>query len=128
MRREAGIDDSTFVILAVGAVKPQKDYRRAAEVLAEISAGRDALLVIAGGVLDASGLPHGPKTHIVERWRQTAPGVLEDAITVEDPDVFAAPWRYVRAYHYRPDLRLQEYSCLDNNRNLDAQGLPTFPK
>ena len=56
MRREAGIDDSTFVILAVGAVKPQKDYRRAAEVLAEISAGRDALLVIAGGVLDASGL------------------------------------------------------------------------
>ena len=51
-----------------------------------------------------------------------------EGITVEDPDVFAAPWRYVRAYHYRPDLRLQEYSCLDNNRNLDAQGLPTFPK
>ncbi len=56
MRREAGIDDNTFVILAVGAVKPQKDYRRAVDVLAELSAGRDAVLVIAGGVLDADGL------------------------------------------------------------------------
>lgn len=56
LRREAGVAAATFVILAVGAVKPQKDYRRAVEVLAEVAARRDAVLVIAGGVLDAGGL------------------------------------------------------------------------
>jgi hypothetical protein len=93
----------------------------------------DVLVVDTVGVrpdvaMDASGLPHGPRMRIVERFRQTAPGVLEDAITVHDPDVFVAPWRSTRTYHYRPDLRLQEYSCLDNNRNIDAQGLPVFAK
>ena len=56
LRSEAGIAATTFVVLAVGAVKPQKDYRRAVEVLARLTVERDAVLVIAGGVLDAAGL------------------------------------------------------------------------
>lgn len=56
VRAEAGIGAGTFVVLAVGAIKPQKDYRRAVEVLARLATRRDTVLVIAGGVLDGAGL------------------------------------------------------------------------
>jgi glycosyltransferase involved in cell wall biosynthesis len=56
VRAEAGIGADTFVVLAVGALKAQKDYPRAIDVLARLAGLRDAVLVIAGGALDAAGL------------------------------------------------------------------------
>ncbi len=56
VRAELVISAATFVILAVGAIKPQKDYVRAIEVLARVARSRDAVLVIAGGVLADDGL------------------------------------------------------------------------
>ena len=93
----------------------------------------DTLVVDTVGVrpdvgLDQSRLPHSPKMQIIERFIQTSPGVLEDQITIEDPDAFTAPWKQTRIYHYRPDLRMREYNCLDNNRNVDpVSGGAVFP-
>jgi glycosyltransferase involved in cell wall biosynthesis len=57
LRAEWGIPPEAFVVLAVGAIKPQKDHPRALEALAELRRRRrDALLVILGGVLDSAGL------------------------------------------------------------------------
>ena len=56
MRAKLGIGDGTFLIGAIGAIKPQKDYARAVEVLAQLARRRDCALAIFGGVLDASGL------------------------------------------------------------------------
>jgi glycosyltransferase involved in cell wall biosynthesis len=56
MRGTLGIAEGTFALLAVGAIKPQKHYERAVEVLARLHGERDAVLVIAGGVLDRAGL------------------------------------------------------------------------
>jgi glycosyltransferase involved in cell wall biosynthesis len=57
LRAEWGIPPEAFVVLAVGAIKPQKDHPRALEALAELRrGGREAFLVILGGVLDAAGL------------------------------------------------------------------------
>jgi len=71
-------------------------------------------------------LDHGPHARITERFHQTAPDVLVDDLTVIDPDVFVKPWVKTYSYHYRPDLRLEEYVCLDNNRNVDDQGRAKF--
>jgi hypothetical protein len=71
-------------------------------------------------------LAHGPHARITERFHQTAPDVLVDDMTLVDPDVFVKPWVKSYAYHYRPDLRLEEYVCLDNNRNVDDQGRAKF--
>lgn len=76
--------------------------------------------------LDARYLPHSDKTRLIERFSQAAPGVLVDNMTVEDPDVFVTPWKYRLVYVHKPDFRLQEYSCLDNNRNVDAEGRTAF--
>lgn len=56
IRESLGIGPEAFVVGAVGALKPQKDYARAVEVLARLRRDRDAVLVILGGALDAAGL------------------------------------------------------------------------
>jgi hypothetical protein len=76
-------------------------------------------------VFDQIGLMHSDKMRLTERFFQETPGVLVDEITVIDPDVFEAPWKIVKRYGYRPELSLQEFVC-ENNRNVDANGAPTF--
>lgn len=76
--------------------------------------------------VDFLGLPHSEKLHVVERISEKSPGVLENEITIEDPDAFTAPWKTTMTYRYRPDLRLQEYTCLENNRNVGANGEQDF--
>jgi glycosyltransferase involved in cell wall biosynthesis len=56
IRAELGIAPGMFLVGAIGALKPQKDHARAIDVLARLSSGRDAALVILGGVLDGAGL------------------------------------------------------------------------
>lgn len=57
LRAELGVGPDTLLVAAVGAFKPQKDYCRAIDVMAELRRRRDAVLLILGGVLDQHGLP-----------------------------------------------------------------------
>jgi hypothetical protein len=74
------------------------------------------------------GLPHSKSMHIVEKFTSKTPGLLTDEITVEDPNAFVSPWVEVETYRYRPDQHLQEYECLENNRNVGPQGEAVFSK
>ena len=56
LRAELRIGADTLLVAAVGAVKAQKDYCRAIEVMRELRRHRDAVLLILGGVLDRDGL------------------------------------------------------------------------
>ena len=67
--------------------------------------------------LDATGLPHGEKLHVVERLSRTATGLV-DLITIEDPEFYARPWTVKVAYRSRPDLSIQEYACGEPHRIL----------
>jgi hypothetical protein len=71
-------------------------------------------------------LPHSSKMRIIERFRQTAPGMLVDEITFDDSEAYVASWTETRSYRYRADLKLQEFVCLENNRNVDERGVATF--
>jgi hypothetical protein len=91
----------------------------------------DVLVVETVGVredvpLDFGYLPHSPKLKIIERFSQISPGVLVDDIRIEDPDLFEDAWTYRLAYLYKPDFRLREYVCLENNRNINEQGQAVF--
>lgn len=74
--------------------------------------------------MNQSGLMHSDKMRLVERISSPSPGILVDEIEVTDPEVFTAPWKTVRRYHYRPDLSLKEYVCQDNNRDIEADAKP----
>lgn len=89
----------------------------------------DVLVVETVGIrvpLDANQVPRSEKAKVTERFRQVSPGVLVDEITVEDPDVFETPWKYRLTYLYKPDFRIKEYVCLENNRHVDAEGRSVF--
>jgi len=52
--------------------------------------------------------------------------ILTIGMSIIDPEVFVEPWSSSRKYRFRPDLVLQEYASLENNRNVGANGAPVF--
>ena len=56
IREELRVGDDTFLVAAIGALKPQKHHARALAVMAALARRRDAVLVILGGILDAEGV------------------------------------------------------------------------
>jgi hypothetical protein len=66
--------------------------------------------------------PHSEEMTVKERIRFTAPGVLEDRITVNDPKALTKPWETVHTYRkaQQPNDELREFAC--------AEGLGHSPK
>lgn len=86
----------------------------------------DTVALKEGTPVDKYGTPHGAKLHVVERYtlapdRKSIPVVF----TVEDPDMFTAPWTAEVAYR-RVNTPVQEVVCAENNRNA-AGGLYSLP-
>jgi hypothetical protein len=92
----------------------------------------DTLVVDTVGIredlpIDRALTPHSANMRIIERFSQSQPGVLTVEMTILDPEVTDTPQKQTRTYRYRPDLRLREDNCLENNRNVDpASGKATF--
>lgn len=82
----------------------------------------DTLVVETAGLIrhtqvDEAGTPKSGKMRITERIRKTSPTEMEAIFTLDDPEAFTAPWTAVRRWNQRPDIRLAEYTCEENNRN-----------
>ncbi len=74
--------------------------------------------------IDDEGSSHSTKLHLVERYRKIDGGSkLELLMTVEDPVTLEHEYSYRRIYHWRPDVRPQEYVCEENNRNAPVNGV-----
>jgi lysophospholipase L1-like esterase len=69
---------------------------------------------------EVRGMPHSDQMHITERIRFTKRDAIEDALTIMDPKAFTRPITQKVVYSRRPDWRIREYSCDENNR--DAPG------
>lgn len=69
--------------------------------------------------LDATGLPHSDEMRTVERIRKIG-NQLEDIITIHDPGMYARDWQARFVYDERNDVRLEDYACNDNHRDLSG--------
>ncbi|HTR00769.1 MAG TPA: hypothetical protein VMH83_12295, partial [Candidatus Acidoferrum sp.] len=68
-------------------------------------------------------LPHSDKLHIVERLTLVDKDHLNDEITLTDAEAFTQPIVLKAEYSRRPDWRIREYSCEENNRDApDGNG------
>lgn len=69
-----------------------------------------------------SDSPHSGKMTVHERIRFIAPDILEDRITVHDPEALLEPWETVHTYKRAtyPNDELREFAC--------AEGLLDSPK
>jgi hypothetical protein len=88
----------------------------------------DTLIVDTTGLndrtwIDEIGVIHGLQLHVIERIRKIEGGhALENLVRIEDPEYFTEPWYARITYAWRPDLRIAEYVCEENNRNMPVSG------
>jgi hypothetical protein len=66
---------------------------------------------------EIAGYHHTTAYHVVERYRRTAYDRVEYEATIEDPNLFARPWRYGGLLKLHPEWDLQEYVCEENNKD-----------
>ena len=80
----------------------------------------DTLVVDAIGFNDKTeieGFNHTTAYHVVERYRRPSYDTLQYEATIDDPNVFTAPWRYKFTMQLHSEWQIQEYVCEENNRN-----------
>jgi len=66
---------------------------------------------------EVSGYKTTEDLHVVERFRRPNLGTLEYEAVIEDPNVFAGPWRITRTFPLLPEYnRVDEFFC-ENNRD-----------
>jgi hypothetical protein len=64
---------------------------------------------------DRSGNFHTEKLHVVERYTRTAPDVITYEATIDDPNVFARPWKMSMPLYRRLDkgVQLMDFKCVE---------------
>lgn len=61
--------------------------------------------------LDDTGLPHGDNLKVTERLRKVGARTLEVRATIEDPQMYKAPWTARYTFTLYPNERIQDYMC-----------------
>jgi hypothetical protein len=64
------------------------------------------------------GTIHSEKLHVVERYTRDSADTVRYDVTMEDPEVFTKPWHEHEIFRLRPNERLREYECIENNEDL----------
>jgi hypothetical protein len=60
---------------------------------------------------------HTTAYHVVERYHRVSYEELDYEATIDDPNVFAAPWKQSARMRLHPEWQIQEYVCEQNNKN-----------
>ncbi len=66
--------------------------------------------------LDYSGLPHGEKLQVQERYTLENPSTIQGSVTITDPDFYTVPWSTRLTLKRQPGMALQENVCMDTHQ------------
>jgi hypothetical protein len=61
--------------------------------------------------LDWSGLPHGEKLKVQERYTLASPTTIRGEVMIEDPDFYTAPWKTRFTLRKLPGMTMTERAC-----------------
>jgi hypothetical protein len=64
------------------------------------------------------GTIHSDKLHVTERYTRDTYETILYEVTMDDPEVFTKPWHQYETFRLRPNERLREYECIENNEDL----------
>jgi hypothetical protein len=65
--------------------------------------------------LDYSGLPHGEKLQVQERYTLKGHDTIEGSVRITDPDYYTASWESRFTLKRQPGMDLKESVCLDTH-------------
>ena len=71
----------------------------------------------AGGRI--KGIPQSDAAHIVERFTRTDADTILYEVTIEDPEVYTAPWKVEIPLNRETDYMIFEYACHEGNRAVE---------
>jgi hypothetical protein len=78
--------------------------------------------------IEAEGMPHTDRLHLIERFTRTDSNTLRYEVTVDDPGAYTATWSGGFFLRWNAGAEMFEYVCQDNNRNQEtvvgADGAP----
>ncbi len=80
----------------------------------------DTLVVDVTGFNDKGAVEdyrHTKALRVIERYRRVAYDRISYQATIDDPNVFAAPWTIAGTLNLHPEWQIQEYVCEDNNKD-----------
>ncbi len=66
--------------------------------------------------LDYSGLPHGEKLTVEERYTLSNPQTINGSVVITDPDFYTAPWTTRFTLKRQPGMSLKESVCMDTHQ------------
>jgi hypothetical protein len=64
------------------------------------------------------GTIHSEQLHVTERYTRDSYDTIRYDVTMEDPEVFSKPWNTHEYFRLRPNERIREYECIENNEDL----------
>jgi hypothetical protein len=64
------------------------------------------------------GTIHSEKLRVTERYRRDTFDTIIYDVTMEDSEVFTKAWHTQETFRLRPNERLREYECIENNEDL----------
>jgi hypothetical protein len=68
------------------------------------------------GWIDGAGRPQTAQLHVTERFHRLTRGILDVAITVDDPGAYDRPWSFHRLLHLTESDELMEAICNEGSR------------
>src|SRR5688572_25112128 len=71
------------------------------------------------GWLTGTGTFHSDALHVTERYTRIDKDQIDYVVTMDDPNVFTAPWTIRTNLMLREGTRLQEYVCAENNVEME---------
>jgi hypothetical protein len=64
------------------------------------------------------GTVHSEQLHVTERYTRDSYDTIRYDVLVEDPEVLTKPWNMHELFRLRPNERIREYECIENNEDL----------
>lgn len=73
-----------------------------------------------GSWIEAEGMPHTDRLHLIERFSRTDFNTLKYEVTVDDPGAYTKTWTGGFLLRWNLGAELFEYVCQENNRVEDT--------
>jgi predicted SnoaL-like aldol condensation-catalyzing enzyme len=70
--------------------------------------------------IEAEGMAHTDRLHLIERFTRTDYNTLKYEVTVDDPGAYTATWSGGFFLRWNEGAEMFEYVCQDNNRNQET--------
>jgi hypothetical protein len=61
------------------------------------------------------GIPQSEALHVVERFTRVDANTINYEVTIDDPKVYAKPWKVALPLNQDPNYQIYEYACHEGN-------------